>query len=67
MLIAQVGQILQLSWKTPKKKKNKNKKQTKKTLHKLDMADHKLKFHEIAEELTISEGTVFTILHEICQ
>ena len=35
-----------------------------KKLHKLILADHKLKLHEIAEELKISEGFVFTILHE---
>ena len=33
-------------------------------LHKLILADRKLKLHEIAEEFKISEGTVFTILHE---
>ena len=30
-------------------------------LHKLVLADHKLKLSEIAEELQISEGSVFTI------
>ena len=35
-----------------------------KELHKLILADRKLKLHEIAEELKISEGSVFTILHE---
>ena len=35
-----------------------------KKLHKLILADHKLKLHKIAEELKISEGSVFTILHE---
>ena len=35
-----------------------------KKLHKLVLADRKLKMHEIAEELKISEGSVFTILHE---
>ena len=50
MLNAQVAQIQQLSQKTPKK------------LHKLFLADCKLKLHEIAEELKISEGSVFTIL-----
>ena len=35
-----------------------------KKLHKLVLADHKLKLHEIAEELKISEGSVFTILHK---
>ena len=35
-----------------------------KTLHKLILADHKLKLCEIAEELKISEGSVFTIFHE---
>ena len=33
-------------------------------LHKVVLADHKLKLREIAEELKISEGSVFTILHE---
>ena len=33
-------------------------------LHKLVLADLKLKLHEIAEELKISEGSVFTILHK---
>ena len=35
-----------------------------KKLHKLIFADHKLKLHEIAEELKITEGSIFTILHE---
>ena len=35
-----------------------------KKLHKLILTDHKLKLHEIAEELKISEGSVFTILYE---
>ena len=35
-----------------------------KQLYKLVLADRKLKLHEIAEELKISEGSVFTILHE---
>ena len=35
-----------------------------KKLNKLFLADHKLKLCEIAEELKISEGSVFTILHE---
>ena len=35
-----------------------------KKLHKLVLADHKLKLHEIAEELKILEGNVFTILHK---
>ena len=35
-----------------------------KKLHKLVLADHKLKLHEIAEDLKISEGSIFTILHE---
>ena len=35
-----------------------------KKLHKLILADCKLKLHEIAEELKISKGSVFTILHE---
>ena len=34
-----------------------------KKLHKLVLADHKLKLREIAEELKISGGSVFTILH----
>ena len=33
-----------------------------KKLHKLVLANHKLKLHEITEELKISEGSVFTIL-----
>ena len=35
-----------------------------KKLHKLVLADHKLKLRKTAEELKISEGSVFTILHE---
>ena len=35
-----------------------------KKLHKLILANRKLKLHEIAEELKISEGSVFTILHK---
>ena len=35
-----------------------------KKLHKLIQADRKLKLHEIAEELKISEGNVFPISHE---
>ena len=35
-----------------------------KKLHKLVLANCKLKLHEIPEELKISEGSVFTILHE---
>ena len=35
-----------------------------KKLHKLILADHKLKLYEIAEDLKISEGSVFTISHE---
>ena len=35
-----------------------------KKFHKLVLADHKLKLIEIAEELKISEGNVFTILDE---
>ena len=35
-----------------------------KKLHKFVLASRKLKLHEIAEELKISEGSVFTILHE---
>ena len=53
MLNSQVAQIRQLSWKTQKKR-----------LHKLVLADRKLKLHETAEELKISEGSVFTILHQ---
>ncbi len=34
-----------------------------KKIHKLVLADHKLKLHEIAEELKILDGSVFTILH----
>ena len=35
-----------------------------KKLHKIVLADRKLKLYETAEELKISEGSVFTILHE---
>ena len=35
-----------------------------KKLHKLILRNCKLKLHEIAEELKISEGSVFTILHD---
>ena len=35
-----------------------------KKLHKLVLANRKLNLHNIAEELEISEGSVFTILHE---
>ena len=35
-----------------------------KKLYKLVLADHKLKLCEIAEGLKISEGSVFTVLHE---
>ena len=35
-----------------------------KKLHKIVLADHKLKLRKIAEELKISEGSVFIILHE---
>ena len=35
-----------------------------KKLHQLVLADCELKLHEIAEELKILEGSVFTILHE---
>ena len=35
-----------------------------KNIHKLVLADRKLKLSKIAEELKISEGSVFTILHE---
>ena len=48
---AQVTQIHQLSWKTPKNSK-------------FVWANHKLKLCEIAEKLKISAGSVFTILHE---
>ena len=53
---AQGVQIQQWSRKTPKKKK--------KNLKKLVLVDHKLKLCEIAEELKISEGRIFIILHE---
>ena len=33
-------------------------------VHKLVISDRKLKLREIAETVTISEGSVFTILHE---
>ena len=49
----QVTQIRQLSWKIQKKK-----------IHKLVLADHKLKLCEIAEELKISKRGAFIILHE---
>ena len=52
MLNAQVAQILQLSRKTPK------------NLRKFIFVDPKLKLQERAEELKISEGSVFTILHK---
>ena len=52
MLNAQVAQIQQLSQKTQKK------------LHKLVLADYKLKLHKIAKGLQIWEGSVFTILYE---
>ena len=52
MLNIQVIQIRQLSRKTQKK------------LHKFVLANRKLKLREIAEELKISDGSVFTILHE---
>ena len=51
MLNTQVAQIRHLSRKTPKNSK-------------LILAYHKLKLHEIAEELKISEGSVVTILYE---
>ena len=35
-----------------------------KKLNELVLANRKLKLHEIAEKLKISEGSVFTILHE---
>ena len=35
-----------------------------KKLLELVLADHKLKLHEIAEELKVSEGSIFTILQE---
>ena len=49
MLSAQVTLIRQLSRKTYKK------------IHKLVLADPELKMREIAEELKISEGSIFTI------
>ena len=52
MLNIQVAQIRQLFRKTLLK------------LNKLVLADRKLKLHDIAEELKISEGSVLTILHE---
>ena len=52
MLNTQVAQIQQLSWKIPKNSADSF------------LDDHRLKLHEIAEELKISEGSVFTILHE---
>ena len=51
MLNTQVAQIRQLSRKTQK------------NLHNLVFADRRLKLREITEELKISEGSVFTILH----
>ena len=54
MLSTQVTPIQQLSRKTQKKK----------NLYELILADPKLKLHEIAEELKISEVSVFTILHQ---
>ena len=41
-----------------------NTKKKKTNLHKLVLAARKLKLREIAEELKISEGSVFTILLE---
>ena len=35
-----------------------------KKLHKLILANHKLKLCQIVEEMKISEGSIFTILHE---
>ena len=52
MLNAQVAQIRQFIPENTKK------------LHKPILADCKLKLWEIAEELKISDGSVFTILHE---
>ena len=52
MLNAQVTQIWQLSKKTQQK------------LYKHILADRKLKFCVIAEKLKVTEGSVFTILHE---
>ena len=40
--------------------------QKKKKLHKLILVDHKLKLHEIAEELKTSEGSAFMIFRNIC-
>ena len=51
MLNAQVVQIQQFSRKTPKTPQT-------------HLANCKLKLREIAEELKISEGSIFTILHE---
>ena len=51
MLNAQVAEIWKLSWKTQKNSK-------------LVLANREFKLHEIVEELKISEGSVFTILHE---
>ena len=51
MLNAQVTQIQQLTQKTPKNSTS-------------FLADRKLKLREIAEEMKISEGSEFTILHE---
>ena len=51
MLNAQVAHIQQLFQKTPKE-------------FTFVLANHKLKLLEIAEKLKISEGNVFTILHE---
>ena len=34
-------------------------------VHKIVLSDRKLKLHEISDTLKISEGSVFTILHEI--
>ena len=54
MLYAQVTKIRQLPQKTQSPLK----------LQKLIFAGSKLKLYEIAEELKIAEGSVFTILHE---
>ena len=51
LILNTVVQIQHLSRKTPKAPQ-------------LILVDRKLKLHEITEELKISEGSVFTILHE---
>ena len=61
ILNSQVTQIRQLFRKTPN---NKQKKTKQNKFHKLILADRKLRLHEIAEGLKISEGSVFSILHK---